>query len=97
MEFKEKNLHYNRHKEDWGATLVDMDLETPKRARLKMVEPFLGGDTFMVTYRDGIADPNTKDLLTSHKSQKKNATCTGVHPNLRAATVNLDACGKVSG
>ncbi len=76
-------------------TLWDTSLETPTCARLKMVEPYLVGDTFTDTYRDWVAD-NINDLLAYHKSQKKIATFTGWHPNLRFATVNLDARGKVS-
>src|SRR5476651_1881086 len=53
---KEKTLHHCRHAEDWTVTLVDTGLETPKGGRLKLIEPYVDGDSFMVTYGDGVAD-----------------------------------------
>ncbi len=93
---KEKTLHHSRHCEDWTVTLVDTGLETPKGGRLKMVEPYVDGDTFMVTYGDGVSDVNINDLVAYHKAHKKIATFTGVHPVSRFATVNMDKRGRVS-
>jgi glucose-1-phosphate cytidylyltransferase len=93
---KEKTLHHSRHCEDWTVTLVDTGLETPKGGRLKMIEPYIDGDTFMVTYGDGVADVNIKGLCAYHKAHKKIATFTGVHPVSRFATVNVDKGGKIS-
>ncbi len=93
---RETTLHHNRHGEDWTVTLVDTGLETPKGGRLKMVEPYVDGDTFMVTYGDGVSDVNINDLVAYHTAHKKIATFTGVHPVSRFATVNMDKRGRVS-
>ncbi|MFH0754647.1 MAG: glucose-1-phosphate cytidylyltransferase [Candidatus Omnitrophota bacterium] len=93
---KEKNLHHSRHNEDWTVTLVDTGMDTPKGGRLKMVEPYIEGDTFMLTYGDGVSDVNIDALLAFHQQQKKIATFTGVHPVSRFATVNMDKRGRVS-
>jgi glucose-1-phosphate cytidylyltransferase len=94
---KEKVLHHGRHSEDWTVTLVDTGLETPKGGRLKLIEPYVDGDSFMVTYGDGLANIDLKALYKFHKSHKKTVTFTGVHPVSRFATVNVDRHGKVSG
>jgi len=94
---KEKTSHHSRHSEDWTVTLVDTGLETPKGGRLKLVEPYVDGDTFMVTYGDGVANVDIKKLEKYHRAQKKTVTFTGVHPVSRFATVNVDQRGKVSG
>ena len=93
---KERTVHHQRHSENWTVTLVDTGLQTPKGRRLKMVESYIDGDTFMVTYGDGVADVNIRELMAYHKAQKKIATFTGVHPVSRFATVNLNKRGKIS-
>jgi len=93
---KEKTLHHCRHAEDWTVTLVDTGLETPKGGRLKLIEPYVDGDSFMVTYGDGVADVDIKKLCAYHKAHKKVVTFTGVHPVSRFATVNVNKQGKVS-
>lgn len=93
---KEKTLHHYRHSEDWEVTLVDTGLETPKGGRLKLIEPYVDRDTFMVTYGDGVADVNIKELCAYHKAHQKLATFTGVHPVSRFATVKVDGQGQVS-
>lgn len=94
---KEKTLHHCRHSEDWKVTLVDTGLETPKGGRLKFVEPYVDGETFMLTYGDGVANVDIKGLYKYHKAHQKIVTFTGVHPVSRFATVNVDQRGKVSG
>ncbi len=93
---KEKTLHHNTHAEDWKVTLVDTGPETPKGRRLKLVEPYVHGEEFMLTYGDGVANVNVDKLLAYHRAQKKTATFTGVHPISRFATVQVDKKGKVA-
>jgi glucose-1-phosphate cytidylyltransferase len=86
---------HSARSEDWNVTLVDTGLETKKGTRIKMIEPYLTGDKFMVTYGDGVSDINIADLLAYHKSQNVIATFTGVHPISRFATVEQDSSGKI--
>ncbi|MBF0484906.1 MAG: glucose-1-phosphate cytidylyltransferase [Candidatus Omnitrophica bacterium] len=90
-----KVLFHERHTEDWRVTLVDTGLNTPKGRRLKMVEPYIKEDTFMVTYGDGVGNINIQALLDYHREQKKIATFTGVHPLSRFATIQMDDRGKI--
>ncbi|MBC8185060.1 glucose-1-phosphate cytidylyltransferase [candidate division KSB1 bacterium] len=75
--------HSNHSEKNWKVTLVDTGLNTLKGARIKRVEKYLDDDTNMVTYGDGVADINIKDLLDYHKSHRKIISITGVHPPAR--------------
>ena len=76
--------YHNEHSEkSWKVTLVDTGLNTLKGARIKRVEKYLDDGINMVTYGDGVADINIKDLLEFHKSHEKTLTITGVHPSAR--------------
>ncbi len=76
--------YYNGHKENnWKVTLIDTGIKTLKGARIKRVEKYLDSEMNMVTYGDGVADLNLKDLLDFHKSHGKIITITGVYPPAR--------------
>ncbi len=79
---EQKNLEiYNNHKENnWRITFVDTGEEALKGARLKRAEKHIDGDTFMVTYGDGVANIDISALVAFHKSHNKIATLTGVYP-----------------
>ncbi len=65
---------------DWIVTPVDTGQETQKGARLKRIQSHITGDTFMVTYGDGVADLDIKALAAFHKKHGKLGTVTGVRP-----------------
>lgn len=86
---------HNSHSERWNVTLANTGLETKKGTRIKMVEKYIDGDRFMVTYGDGLSDLNINDLIAYHENTGLLATFTGVHPISRFATVERDAAGKI--
>lgn len=78
------NLEFhNSQAEDWKITLVDTGLNTMTGGRVLRAKKYLEGDTFMLTYGDGLADLNLKELLTFHKSHKRLMTLTSVQPDGR--------------
>lgn len=88
---KKKTLKIdNAVKEDWNITLVDTGENTLKGARLKKIEKYISGNTFMVTYGDGVADMNIKKLLDFHQKHKKIATVTGVRPPSRFGELKVE-------
>jgi len=93
---KEKTLLHNQHPEDWTVSLIDTGVETPKGKRLKLVEPYIGDEEFLVTYGDGVANIDLKALVDFHHKHKKIATFTGVHPVSRFAMVKANDQGLVS-
>lgn len=78
------SIQYHNHSEaDWLVTLVDTGLEAQTGIRVKKIERYIDGDTFMLTYGDGLSDINISRLLDCHKSHGKIGTVTGVHPPSR--------------
>jgi glucose-1-phosphate cytidylyltransferase len=72
-------VHQNEA-EPWKVTLVDTGLETMTGGRLKRVRGYLDSDAFCLTYGDGVADVNLRELVAFHHSQKRLATVTAVQP-----------------
>lgn len=73
-------IHDSADMEDWSVTLADTGEQALKGARLKRIQKYVDGDTFLVTYGDGVADVDIKALLAFHKRHGKVATITGVRP-----------------
>lgn len=95
LKSKEKITHHNEHEEDWNVTLVDTGRTTQKGTRLKIIEPYIKEEQFMLTYGDGVSNVNIKELLQFHLKKGKTATFTGVHPISRFATIGVDKQGDV--
>jgi glucose-1-phosphate cytidylyltransferase len=70
-------------------TLIDTGLHTKTAGRLKQVKEFIGEETFMLTYGDGVADVNIKALLQFHQSHGKLATVTAVKPPTKFGTMEV--------
>jgi len=94
---QKSQLDFNgAHKEqDFRVTLADTGQETMTGGRIKRIENYLDGDTFLVTYGDGLADVNIADLLAFHKSHRKIATVTTVRPYSRFGILETANDGKV--
>lgn len=67
-------------RERWTVHLVDTGLHTQTGGRLKRLAPWLQGETFLMTYGDGLADIRLADLIAFHRRQGKLATVTAVRP-----------------
>jgi len=68
---------------DWHIHLVDTGFDTMTGGRIKRLGPFIGDETFMLTWGDGVSDVNLNDLLAFHRSHGKLATVTAVRPPAR--------------
>ncbi len=88
----EKNIinYHNMRTEPWKVTLVDTGLYTQTGGRIKRIQPYVGNETFMLTYGDGVADVNIKELVEFHKSHGKLATITAVQPPGRFGALELE-------
>jgi glucose-1-phosphate cytidylyltransferase len=83
------DMHDGKY-EDWAVHLVDTGHETQTGGRLKRLKKLIGNETFMMTYGDGVADINIKELLAFHRKQGKLATVTAVRPEARFGALALD-------
>jgi glucose-1-phosphate cytidylyltransferase len=71
---------HQRAVEPWKVTLVDTGAETQTGGRLRRVARYLDGETFMMTYGDGVADVDVRALLAHHRAHGALATVTAVQP-----------------
>jgi glucose-1-phosphate cytidylyltransferase len=76
--------------EDWTVHLVDTGQETQTGGRVKRLEPWLKGGTFMVTYGDGVCDVDLRELLKFHRKHGRIATVTAVRPPARFGGLVFD-------
>jgi len=83
-------IHYAHDEAGWKITLADTGEKSLKGARLKKVEKYIVGDTFMMTYGDGIADVDIGKLLAFHKAHGKLATVTGINIASRFGELMID-------
>jgi glucose-1-phosphate cytidylyltransferase len=77
-------------KQDWIVDLVDTGIPTQTGGRIKRLASFLGNETFMLTWGDGVSDVNLQDLLAFHRSHGKLATVTAVRPPARYGYMKFD-------
>jgi glucose-1-phosphate cytidylyltransferase len=63
--------------------------------RIKRVQKYIGNETFMVTYGDGVANININELLEFHNSKRQIATVTAVQPSGRFGALKIDKANNV--
>lgn len=73
------HIHHSHDEAGWKITLADTGEKSLKGSRLKKVERYITGNTFMMTYGDGIADVDINALLAFHRAHGKMVTVTGIN------------------
>jgi glucose-1-phosphate cytidylyltransferase len=69
--------------EEWRVNLIDTGLHTLTGGRLFRLKRYLGNETFMLTYGDGLSNVDYNALLEFHRSHGRLATVTAVRPPAR--------------
>lgn len=92
FEFNSENkITYHSHNaEPWKVTLVDTGMETMTGGRLKKIQNYIGNETFMMTYGDGVSNVNIGELVKFHEENKKTVTVTATQPSGRYGSLNLE-------
>lgn len=80
---------HNSIAEPWKVTLVDTGLNTMTGGRVKRIQPYIGNETFMLTYGDGVSDVNIAQLLEFHKTNKKMVTLTAINVEQRFGVLDI--------
>lgn len=73
-------LSHNNYHPDWVVDLIDTGHDTMTGGRIKRLQPYIGNETFMLTWGDGVSDVDLNKLLAFHRSHGKLATMTAVRP-----------------
>lgn len=85
----EMTIH-NQHCEPWKVTVVDTGLNTMTGGRIKRIQPYIGDETFMLTYGDAVCDVSIDRLVKFHESHGKLATLTAVHLDQQKGILDID-------
>ena len=70
---------HNNYSEPWRVTLVDTGLHTMTGGRVKRIQPYIGEETFMLTYGDAVCTVDLEALVRFHRQHGKIATLTTVN------------------
>lgn len=92
FDFKNNNemIVHSNVAEPWQVTLVDTGLKTETGGRLRRVKKYVGEETFMLTYGDGVSDININELVEFHKASHKITTMTAIQPGGRFGVLEID-------
>jgi glucose-1-phosphate cytidylyltransferase len=81
---------------DWRVNLIETGSQTLTGGRISKLKPYLGDETFCLTWGDGVSDVNLDELLKFHRSHGKLATVTAVRPPARYGHIEIKESGLVT-
>lgn len=87
---------HNSFAEPWKITMVDTGLNTMTGGRIKRIQNYIGNETFMLTYGDGVSNVNIKELLSFHQQNGKLATLTAVQTSGKFGALDLGNNNKIN-
>jgi glucose-1-phosphate cytidylyltransferase len=88
---------HNRHEEeDWNVTLANTGDETLTGYRVKAIQKYIEpGETFLLTYGDGVASIDINESIHCHEKAGKVCTISAVHPAGRFGALMIDGAGTI--
>jgi glucose-1-phosphate cytidylyltransferase len=89
------DCHGHHGEEGFSVTLADTGLECQTGGRLARVEKYVDGDTFLLTYGDGVSNVNIPRLLEFHRNHGRIATVTSVSPISRFGMLDVSPDNEV--
>jgi len=82
--------YFKKYKTNSNIKTVFTGLKTMTGGRIRRLKSLIGNETFLMTYGDGISNPNIKKLINLHKKNKNIATLTAVRPPARFGAIKLN-------
>jgi len=82
--------------EPWKISLIDTGDNTMTGGRVKRIQNYIGDETFLLTYGDGVSDINILDLLEFHSKKNKFGTLTAIRPPGRFGALQIEHGDRVS-
>ena len=80
---------HHSNTEPWKVTVVDTGYNTMTGGRIKRIQEYVGNETFMMTYGDGVCDVDINKLLEFHRSHGRIATLTAVMQEQQKGVLNI--------
>ncbi len=84
------DLHDTDGIQDWTINLIDTGLHTMTGGRIKRLQPYIGNETFMLTWGDGVSTVDLSRLLAFHRAHGRLITMTAVRPPARYGHMEFD-------
>jgi len=83
---------HNNTSEPWKITLLDTGDNAMTGARIKKASKYIGSETFLVTYGDGVADIDIRKTIDFHEQHGRLVTMCAAQPDGRfgALDINLE-------
>lgn len=82
---------HNNVSEPWKVTLVDTGLYAQTGARIKRIQKYIGNESFMLTYGDGVSNVNIQDVVRFHQSIPQSlVTMTAIQPGGRFGVLDIE-------
>jgi glucose-1-phosphate cytidylyltransferase len=92
------SMHVHKNgAENWKVTLVETGDNTMTGGRIKKAKEYIGDETFILTYGDGVSDVDIKKLIEFHRKHKRLGTVTAVQPGGRFGVLSVKGNSKVTG
>lgn len=83
--------YHTRHdEEDWTVTLLETGQDTQTGGRLRRALPYVGNETFLFTYGDGLTNADINAGIQLHQKSGAVATVTAVKPSGRFGELAMD-------
>ena len=86
---------HNNASESWKITLLDTGLDSMTGSRIRKAKDFIGDETFLLTYGDGVASIDIKRSLEFHAQHGKLITMTSAQQAGRFGALDFDKNNKV--
>lgn len=98
FDFTEQNrvTVHSSEVENWRVTLIDTGLDTGTGGRIKQIQKYVGNETFMMTYGDGVSNVDLKELLRYHQAGQAVVTLTAAKIRQRFGILSMDANSKIT-
>ncbi|ASJ52772.1 glucose-1-phosphate cytidylyltransferase [Brevibacillus formosus] len=88
---------HNHNAAPWRVTLIDTGKDTGTGGRVKRIQKYVGEESFMLTYGDGLSDIDIEQLVKFHRTHKKLATITTTQPPGRFGALDIADGNTVTG
>ncbi|MBO6179962.1 MAG: glucose-1-phosphate cytidylyltransferase [Selenomonadaceae bacterium] len=86
---KDRTIVHDQRTEPWRVTVVDTGLYTMTGGRIKRIQKYIGNETFLMTYGDGVCDVDISKLVRFHEQHGKIATLTSVLQDQSKGILNI--------
>ena len=89
--------YHDRHtEEDWSVTLADTGEDSMTAYRVKQIQRYIpGGESFLLTYGDGLSTIDINASIAAHHAAKKICTISAVHPAGRFGALRIEDDGSI--